>query len=160
MTKKEQLEEWQKKGVEWLSLKLYDARKQLKDYWEDIKRVRRKNYFSKNVVEQDSEIKQINDNLHEVLTAAGIRTIPLRVTYKVCEADWCELENCRNNMEILDVFEPPCEDCDEFKERTGLMRFYTYDITEGYLSGIKGDLEGFGAECIEIFDERTGKQLF
>ena len=58
------------------------------------------------------------------------------------------------------MFEPPCEDCDEFKERTGLMRFYTYDITEGYLSGIKGDLEGFGAECIEIFDERTGKQLF
>lgn len=139
--KGKQIAEWTAKGAEWCAKKLYETRRTCDDLRGRV------NCLSADK-DKLSMLEDANEAMAKVMKERGVKPRLLEVTYR--DDHICDGYDCEN------------DECDFCKDamRTKTMSFYTYDISDGWLTGITAKFEDMDYLVKKVIDLTTNRVIY
>lgn len=156
--RKNKIDEWKAKGLEWCTTQLWNAKQEIKkdaNYIENLQRKLRdceadceKSYFI---------VKNANDNLMQILKDYGIRPTRLTVTFEEKNCEHCNKDRYQCEEESVYYWEDICDNKVRFVKE---ISFYVYEIADDYLSGINALFEDVEYDLLKVVNSSTGEVLY
>lgn len=157
MNKKKQdcIDEWMGKDKEWLCNQLYRTIKKLDSSIQESKAYQNRYMEAESKYKIWSKIERHNRCLATVLESHGVNPVELIVYYFACP----RFNETVCNYEEIDYYDLPCnypddvtdeclDKCNYSTRHIELMYFYTFEVNDDMLAGIRSDFEDIEI-CVE-----------
>ena len=147
-----QIEEWTSKGAEWCATQLWNAKKMAQKAKKEAFNCKKELHILKIQEGLFGALKAENEHLKDVLDFNGIRPTKMTLYYLVPDCGDCDGD---------DVNFYCCDCCDpDYQNIVVSEAWYTYEITDGLISGITSSFHRDEYECYKIVNERTGEVVY
>ena len=147
-----QIEEWASKGAEWCATQLWNAKKMAQKAKKEAFDYKKELHTLKIQEGLFVALKAENEHLKDVIEFNGIRPTKMTLYYLVPDCGDCDGD---------DVEFYCCDRCDpDYQNIVVSEAWYTFEITDGLISGITSSFHRDEYECYKIVNERTGEVVY
>lgn len=147
-----QIEEWASKGAEWCAAQLWNAKKMAQKAKKEAFDCKKELHTLKIQEGLYGALKAENEYLKDVIEFNGIRPTKMTLYYLVPDCGDCDGD---------DIEFYCCDRCDpDYQDIVVSESWYTFEITDGLISGITSSFHRNEYECYKIVNERTGEVVY